>query len=132
MWCQSVRVPHDGGHLVATIQCLLQNCRPDKTCCASQCDLHGVAPLRSNGVIGWTCHENRDHDPACTPYPIRNLRKYARLPAQSERRVRAIAERWGLGLLALAQGDFFLFLQCKLDRLEPGSLMRPVTERLVP
>jgi hypothetical protein len=30
--------------------------------------------------------------------------------APSQRLVRAIAERRGLGLLALAQGDFFLFI----------------------
>jgi hypothetical protein len=32
------------------------------------------------------------------------------LLAPSQRLVRAIAERRGLGLLALAQGDFFLFI----------------------
>ena len=49
-----------------------------------------------------------------------------------ERLVRAIAIRRSLGLLAHAQGNFFHFIYCKLDRLDPGSLVRPVTERLVP
>ena len=49
-----------------------------------------------------------------------------------ERLVRAIAIRRGLRLLAHAQGNFFRFIYCKLDRLEPGSCMGPVTERLVP
>jgi hypothetical protein len=49
-----------------------------------------------------------------------------------ERLVCAIAVRRSLGLLAHAQGNFFLFSYCKLNRLEPGSLVGPVTERLVP
>ena len=46
--------------------------------------------------------------------------------------VRAVAVRRRLGLLAHAQGDFFRFVYRELDRLDPGSLVRPVTERLVP
>ena len=63
-------------------------------------------------------------------YEGRKLRIFGK--EESERLVRAVAERRGLGLLALAQGDFFFFSYCKLDRLEPGSLVGPVTERLVP
>ena len=46
--------------------------------------------------------------------------------------VRAIAIWGSLRLLAHAQGDFFRFVYRELDRLDPGSLVRPVTERLVP
>lgn len=49
-----------------------------------------------------------------------------------ERLVRPVAIRWSLGLLAHAQGHFFRFIYGKLDRFEPGSLMGPVTEWLVP
>lgn len=52
--------------------------------------------------------------------------------ALSQRCMRTIAERRGFGLLAHAQGDFFRFVYRELDRLDPGSLVRPVTERLVP
>jgi hypothetical protein len=50
----------------------------------------------------------------------------------SKRLVRAVAERRRLGLLALAQGDLFLFVYQKLDWLKPSSLMRTITERLIP
>ena len=49
-----------------------------------------------------------------------------------ERLVRPVAIRWSLGLLAHAQGHFFRFIDGKLDRFEPSSLMGPVTEWLVP
>ena len=49
-----------------------------------------------------------------------------------ERLVRAVAIRRCLRLLAHAQSDFFRFIYCKLDRLDPGSLMGSITERLVP
>ena len=49
-----------------------------------------------------------------------------------ERLVCAVTERWGLCVLALAQRNVFLFGHGKLDRLEPGSLMRSVTKWLVP
>ena len=54
------------------------------------------------------------------------------LLAQSERLVRPVAIRRGFGLLAHTQGNFFRFIYCKLDRLDSGSLVGPVTERLVP
>src|SRR5262245_5027 len=68
----------------------------------------------------------------CCRAPCGIDERHANKPAKSERLMRAVAERRGLGLLALAQSHFFLFSQRKLDRLEPGALMRPVTERLVP
>jgi hypothetical protein len=52
--------------------------------------------------------------------------------APSERSVRPVAEGRGLGLLAHAQSHFFRFIYCKLDRLDPSSLMTSVTEGLVP
>jgi hypothetical protein len=52
--------------------------------------------------------------------------------ALSQRLVRAVTERRGFGLLAHAQGNFFRFIYCKLDWLDPGSLVGPVTERLIP
>ena len=55
-----------------------------------------------------------------------------RLFLKSERLMRPVTEGPRVGLLALAQSHFLLFSQCKLDRLEAGSLMRPVTEWLVP
>jgi hypothetical protein len=53
-------------------------------------------------------------------------------PGASERLVRAVAERRGLGMLALAQRHFLRFRQRKLKRLNPGSCMGSVTEGLVP
>jgi hypothetical protein len=49
-----------------------------------------------------------------------------------ERLVRAVTERRRLRLLAHAQGHFFRFIYCKLDRLDPGPLVGPITERLIP
>ena len=51
-------------------------------------------------------------------------------PLSSERLVRAVAERLGLGLLALAQGDLLLLRHRKLDRRKAGPFVGPVTERL--
>ena len=49
-----------------------------------------------------------------------------------ERLVRAVAIRRSLRMLAHAQGHFFRLIYSKLDRLDPGSLVGSVTERLVP
>jgi len=49
-----------------------------------------------------------------------------------ERLVCAVTEWWGFCMLALAQRNVFLFGHGKLNRLEPGSLMRSVTKWLVP
>ena len=59
-------------------------------------------------------------------------RKPGGLVAQSERLMCPVAVRRSRGLLALTQRDVFLFGHGKLDRLEPGSLMRSVTKWLVP
>lgn len=53
------------------------------------------------------------------------------LPTSSEHLVRAVAERRGLSLLALAQSDLFFLRHRKLDRREPGSFMRPVAKWLI-
>jgi len=44
-------------------------------------------------------------------------------PGPSERLVRPVAEWPGLGVLALTQRHFLFFIQNKLERLKPGSLM---------
>ena len=49
-----------------------------------------------------------------------------------DRLVCPVAIRWRLRVLTLTQGHFFRFIDRKLQRLEAGSFMCPVTERLVP
>lgn len=44
----------------------------------------------------------------------------------------AIAVGRRFGVLTLAQRHFFRFVDRKFQRLEPGSFVRPITERLVP
>src|SRR6185437_14851364 len=59
-----------------------------------------------------------------------NLRGHEHAP--SKRLVRPVAKRRGFGLFAPAQRDFFFFIHGKLKRFKSGSLMRPITERLIP